>query len=274
MATVGAPGRVRGMAELVAFLALPGEKILVRLARIEGSAPREAGAYMLVAESALFGTIGGGFAEFDAIAHARAMISGEERAGEKQIVLGPDTGQCCGGRLTLSFARVTDGIAATLLQDEEKARHADRSVMIFGAGHVGKALVQALDPLPFRLHMVETRKEELAGLPPTVHGHWLAMPEQALKALPPQAAVLILTHDHALDFLVAREALMRDDLAYVGMIGSKTKRGVFAHHLLRHGFDASLMNRLVLPIGGSAVRDKRPEVIAALVAAELLTALL
>jgi xanthine dehydrogenase accessory factor len=83
--------------------------------------------------------------------------------------------------------------------------------------------------------------------------------------------VLILTHDHALDFLIARAALARTDLAYVGMIGSATKRATFAHWLKREGEDDRLMTRLTLPIGGNAVRDKRPEVIAALVAAELLT---
>jgi len=86
--------------------------------------------------------------------------------------------------------------------------------------------------------------------------------------------VVIMTHDHALDFLIGAEALKRSDLAYVGMIGSKTKRGVFANWLKRNDEDETMIERLVLPIGGTLIKDKRPAVIAALVAAELLVALL
>jgi xanthine dehydrogenase accessory factor len=121
--------------------------------------------------------------------------------------------------------------------------------------------------------MIETREPELEDLPPAIETRLVAMPEGLVQDIRPGGAAIVLTHDHALDFLIAAEALQRGDLAYVGMIGSKTKRGVFAHHLARQGFDVSLMDRLTLPIGGSAVRDKRPEVIAALVAAELLTAM-
>jgi xanthine dehydrogenase accessory factor len=100
------------------------------------------------------------------------------------------------------------------------------------------------------------------------------MPEALVRDMPAGAAVVILTHDHALDFLIAREALARMDLAYTGMIGSATKRATFANWLSREGGgERSLLDRLTLPIGGSAVRDKRPEVIAAMTAAEILTAL-
>jgi xanthine dehydrogenase accessory factor len=88
------------------------------------------------------------------------------------------------------------------------------------------------------------------------------------------AAVVILTHDHALDFLIAKEALARADLAYVGMIGSKTKRATFASFLDREGPGRASLDRLTLPIGGSTVKDKRPAVIAAMVTAELLSVLL
>ncbi|MGG2478284.1 XdhC family protein, partial [Rhizobium sp. BR5] len=90
--------------------------------------------------------------------------------------------------------------------------------------------------------------------------------------IPANGAAIIVTHDHALDFLIAKEALARNDLAYVGMIGSKTKRATFAHWLEREGEPPSRLAKLILPIGGYGVRDKRPAVIAALVAAELLQA--
>ena len=84
----------------------------------------------------------------------------------------------------------------------------------------------------------------------------------------PRSAIVILTHDHALDFLIAAEALKRNDLAYIGMIGSATKRATFTSWLKREmpGVDCS---SLTLPIGGP-LKDKRPEIIAALTAAELL----
>src|SRR3546814_2831524 len=99
------------------------------------------------------------------------------------------------------------------------------------------------------------------------------MPEALVADIPAGGAAVILTHDHALDFLIAREALARPDLPYVGMIGSATKRATFANWLKREGADPRLTDRLVLPVGGSAVKDKRPAVIAAMVAAELLAAL-
>lgn len=258
-------------AALAAALARPEPLIRVRLDRVEGSAPREEGTWMLVGAGSLFGTIGGGFAEFDSIDHARALLAGSERATQKVILLGPDTGQCCGGRLTIGFEPVTPALAKALMDEEEKAERGNRPVMIFGAGHVGKALAAALSPLPFRITMVETRADELEGLPSGIHSVLSAMPEAHLKELPAGAAVLILTHDHALDFLIAAQALSRDDLAYVGMIGSATKRARFHSHWTREGGAPERLQNLTMPIGGTRVKDKRPAVIAAMVAAELLS---
>ncbi len=255
---------------LMEFLSPPGAMILIRLDRVEGSAPREAGTTMIVRENDLYGTIGGGFAEHDAIAHARALIAGRETARERVTILGPDSGQCCGGRLTLSFTPVSESLARDLIEEARATEEANRPVMIFGAGHVGKAIARALAPLPLRVTVVETRSDELEDLPANIRPLLAALPEAALSELPSGAAVLILTHDHALDFLIAREALLRDDLAYVGMIGSATKRASFAGHWKREGGAPERLDRLTLPIGGSAVKDKRPAVIAALVAAELL----
>jgi xanthine dehydrogenase accessory factor len=256
------------------FLNQPAPIVLADIVATKGSTPRESGTFMLISESGLWGTIGGGNLEFAAIDRARAIIAGREADGMLHVTLGPDSGQCCGGVVEVQLARLDRaGIEALRARyAEQRRRHPD--VFVFGAGHVGHALARALMPLPLRVVMIESRASELDGLPPGLETRLAAVPESTVPEIRPGGGVVILTHDHALDFLIAAEALGRDDLAYVGMIGSKTKRGVFAHHLLRHGFDASLMNRLVLPIGGSAVRDKRPEVIAALVAAELLTALL
>jgi xanthine dehydrogenase accessory factor len=257
-----------------AFLSQPTPIILADITATRGSTPREAGTFMLISDHGLWGTIGGGNLEFAAIDHARSILAGRAGDGAVTTTLGPDSGQCCGGVVEVRFTRLDDEgrEVLRLRHAEDLGRNPD--VFVFGAGHVGRALAGALVPLPLRVVMVETRADELVGFESGVETRLVAMPEAVVGEIRPGGAAILLTHDHALDFLIAAEALQRSDLAYVGMIGSKTKRGVFAHHLARHGFDSSLMDRLVLPIGSSAVRDKRPEVIAALVAAEVLTSIL
>jgi len=206
-----------------------------------------------------------------AIDNARAMLAGRGEAA-MDIPLGPEIGQCCGGHTRLAFRPLTPELADMLerrLREEEDDRPA---VTLFGSGHVGQALAKALVPLPFAVTVIETRAEALEDLPAETEKHLTAMPEAFVEKIPAGGAAIILTHDHALDFLIAQRALARHDLAYVGMIGSLTKRATFSHWLKRQGDDDSdgMMSRLVLPIGGAAVKDKRPAVIAALVAAELI----
>ncbi|MCL6706892.1 xanthine dehydrogenase accessory protein XdhC [Pseudomonas sp. R2.Fl] len=259
---------------LHSFLSTHPRSILVTVADIKGSTPREAGAFMLVATDTIHGTIGGGTLEFMAIDHARAMLSGEDRPATLDVPLGPEIGQCCGGRMILSFTNTDERIARELLENEDGERRRQPDVTIFGAGHVGLALARALSPLPFNVTVIETREIDAADLPQAVTARRVAMPEAEIAAIRPGGAVLILTHDHALDFLIARQALVRTDLSYVGMIGSATKRATFRHWLEREGGTAEEFSRLVLPIGGTSVRDKRPAVIAAMVAAELCEILL
>ena len=260
-------------ADLDRFLDVHPASILIELEETNGSTPRAAGTFMLVAKDAIWDTIGGGQFEYIAIDHARAMLAGRETRTRLDIPLGPDIGQCCGGRTLLHFARID----ATLRNDLRGRLHAmERQrphVAIFGGGHVGKALAQALSLLPLAVSVIETRIAELNGLPDGVEAWLLAMPEAAIAGLPSGSAVIIVTHDHALDFLIAREALSRTDLAYTGMIGSATKRATFSHWLLREGGGPDWLERLTLPIGGGGVKDKRPEVIAAMTVAEVLTAL-
>ena len=256
------------------YLAAHPSTVVVEIADAKGSTPREAGTFMLVSDGAIWGTIGGGQFEYMAIDNARAMLSG---GGESvmDIPLGPEIGQCCGGRTQLLFTRVTKVVQLRLEQRLAVERDQRPAVFLFGSGHVGLALAQALTPLPFAVTVVETRTEALDDLPAGTERRLTAMPEALVAGIPPGGAAIILTHDHALDFLIAQKALTREDLAYVGMIGSATKRATFAHWLKREGGDETMLARLVLPVGGSAVggslvKDKRPAVIAALVAAELL----
>lgn len=256
---------------LTAFLS-EGPAILVEIEAVKGSSPREAGTFMLVSATRIWETIGGGQFEYMAIDHARAMLDGRTETDVLDIPLGPEIGQCCGGRTLLRFTKVTDVVANALMTRMRKAEDQQPTVFIFGAGHVGKALANSLSLLPLKVSVVETRREELIGVPGTVSTHLTAMPEAMVSNIPAGGAAIIVTHDHALDFLIAKEALARDDLAYIGMIGSKTKRATFANWLAREGYFGTLDN-LVLPIGGTLVKDKRPAVIAALVTSEVLHAI-
>nr|MDX8318733.1 xanthine dehydrogenase accessory protein XdhC [Agrobacterium sp. rho-8.1] len=261
------------IASLTDFIEQAGEAILIEITSVKGSSPREAGTFMLVSQHGIWETIGGGQFEYMAIDHARAMLQGKTSQQTLDIPLGPEIGQCCGGRTLLTFTEVTPAISGELTDRVAREHQLQPAVFIFGAGHVGKALAQALALLPLSITVIETRREELEGLPSSVSAYLTPMPEAKVKDIPCGGAVLIVTHDHALDFLIAKEALARSDLSYVGMIGSKTKRATFAHWLEREGVPASAPERLVLPIGGQSVRDKRPAVIAALASAEVLHAI-
>lgn len=261
--------------ELSRFLDHTGDAALVTVVSAKGSTPREAGTWMLVARNAIFGTIGGGHLEYMAIDKAREMLVRD--AGNEMLLdipLGPEIGQCCGGRMELSIRRMDSGLRAELVAELEAADAALPHVYLFGGGHVGHALAAALSLLPVKTVVVETRAAELHGLPDGVETLLTPVPEGAVRDAPAGAAFLVLTHDHALDFLIVAEALKRADSAYVGMIGSKTKKATFRSWYLRTaGGTEAAFARLVSPIGGDAVRDKRPAVIAAMAAAEVMAAL-
>lgn len=249
-----------------AFLA-GGPAALVRVETARGSTPREAGAWMLVSAAGMLGTIGGGQLEYMAIDAARAMLG---RGGMREILdvpLGPEIGQCCGGRVTLGVTRM-DAEAADRLRAQVAPLPA---AFVFGAGHVGRALAAALTLLPLRTLLVDQREGELALAPAGVETLLTPLPEELVRGAQPGSAFSVLTHDHALDFLIVREALARGDAAHVGMIGSRTKRASFERWARRHGGGVDT-RPLVCPIGASGRPDKRPEVIAAFAAAEIMAA--
>lgn len=259
---------------LARFLAAHPATIVAEITAVRGSTPREAGTFMLISPEALVGTIGGGALEYMVIDRARQVLRSGEAGDRLDIPLGPAIGQCCGGRVELSLRRMDDGEAARLAARLEREAEARPHVFLFGAGHVGHALARALSPLPVHVHVVDTRPDELAGLPDTIEAMVSPMPEAVVRSAPQGSAYVILTHDHALDFMIAFEALKRADCPYAGMVGSRTKRAKFARWYLAEGGDPAALERLVLPIGGAAfphgLGDKRPEVIAALAAAEIL----
>ncbi|WP_079211516.1 MULTISPECIES: xanthine dehydrogenase accessory protein XdhC [Brucella] len=260
--------------DIRAFLNKRPDSVLIEVTDVKGSAPRDAGAWMLVARDMIFRTIGGGQLEYMAIDHARKILAGG-RDSPMDVPLGPEIGQCCGGRVGLSFRRVNRGLAEDLVAKVDAEIATRPHIYVFGAGHVGDALAYSLSLTPVRVILVDTREAELMAVDaPGVETCLAAMPEQVVRSAPPGSAFIVLTHDHALDFLIVAEALQRDDALYIGMIGSKSKKATFKNWLKREIGSDDLFENLVCPVGGSVVKDKRPEVIAALAAAEVLTAVL
>ena len=252
------------------FLTAHPAAIVAELTAVRGSSPREAGAFMLIAPDALTGTIGGGALEYMVTDHARRLIAQGRAEEAMDVPLGPEIGQCCGGRVKVSLhhadAHLRRQLLARLIAEDASAAH----VYVFGAGHVGRVLAQILPLLPVKLEVIDTRQDELDALPPGIPHRRVAMPEAVVRSAPRGSAYIILTHDHALDFLIAQEALARLDSPYVGMVGSKTKRAKFSSWYLEQGGDRAALARLVLPIGAQGLGDKRPSVIAALAAAEVM----
>ena len=260
-------------AEVERRLAAGEPVVLVTVDQARGSTPRAAGTCMAVTMDSTAGTIGGGRLEWEATGHARDMIARGETSEVLDMALGPSVGQCCGGHVVLRLDRADADALAALTADEARARQDAPQAVVFGAGHVGKALVRALEPLPIRVSWSDTRPDQFpADTGATVeieHSDPLDLVNQADTG----AAVVAMTHSHALDYAITAEALNRGDLAYVGMIGSRTKRRRFERWFTARGGDPRALHRLVCPIGEVGVIDKRPEVIAAFVAAETMHAL-
>lgn len=302
------------------LLARGEDLVLVTVAKVAGSAPREAGASMLVGSRETADTIGGGRLEWEAIAHARVMLEAGSATHLHRFPLAASLGQCCGGVVWLLFERIAaaeqaawaarvarlaageplyrqlvDGAPASrwletpcLHADEGAAqlslaragqpwRFAQRialehfPVLIFGAGHVGEAIVRALLPLAPALTWVDTRDKVF---PPDLAAQLRCVvtdtPEVEIAHAPPGCFILVLTHSHALDMLLCEHVLVREDFAFFGLIGSQAKRRRFEQRLVQRGVDPVRLPRMQCPIGIAGIRSKHPAVIAVSVVAQLL----
>lgn len=289
---------------------------MVTVVSAKGSTPREAGARLIVNPDGGFtGTIGGGTLEWRAIAMAQAAL-GERVAPAFQLrsfALGPELGQCCGGRMDLALevfeAGKTDELDALVAAEEAghfttsarsdggrmirrltndrdvPAGNAEwhhgilvegfgevvRPLLLFGAGHVGRALTLALAPLPFSVTWIDPRPDAFpAYLPANVTARQIEHPVSAIATAPAGAFVLVMTHSHALDLEIVHAALADGRFHYVGLIGSATKRARFEKRLTEMGVDRACVEELVCPIGVDGIHSKLPAVIAAATTAELL----
>ena len=240
---------------------------LVTLTDVKGSAPREAGARMLIWADGQRDTIGGGNLEYEIARQARAMLADGGDGFERDYPLGPILGQCCGGLVRVRCERLSRADSARLAAAARDERGRKAAVLIFGAGHVGAALARALAPLPFMVHTYDPRPEyaEVA----TAYDH----PARIVAGAEVGAFYIVLTHNHDLDYELVRAVLSRRDGAYCGLIGSRSKRARFERQLRADGLAGDL-RRLTCPIGGSiGLKGKAPAVIAAATAAEMMLVL-
>jgi xanthine dehydrogenase accessory factor len=321
--------------------------VLVSVASIKGSAPREPGAKMVVAADEIAGTIGGGHLEFKSIEIARDMLANGGEAALHRFPLGASLGQCCGGLVNLlfdpipahaqwlktlatlhsagkqcvvvtpvrgnvdeqrlivtadeQFGTIGDatqdeqvlGIARRMLDDGETAQLASIAgtkpapaveqfffdpvrppqfhIVLFGAGHVGRGLVNVLAGLPCRITWVDTRDDQFPReVAPNVDCVATATPEAEVSAAPAGAYFLVMTHSHPLDQTLAEHILARTDFAYFGLIGSLSKRRQFEKRMECRGIPASRFAAMTCPIGVAGISGKEPPAIAIAVAAELL----
>lgn len=331
------------MSDWVEVLAGGGAQraVLVTVVAAKGSVPRGPGTRMVIAATAVHGTIGGGHLEYRAIDIARAMLADHGPRSLHRFPLGASLGQCCGGLVHLLFepvgadpvwaellalqqARIpaalvtpvrgsagTPGLVVTttsvsgslgepeldteaivaarrgLADGEPRLVHlgggegaecfvdilrpAGLDIVLFGAGHVGRAVVNALAGVPSRITWVDTRDDAFPrNVPPRVERIATDTPEALVAAAPPGAYFLVMTHSHALDEALAETILGRHDAAYFGLIGSRSKRRQFERRMAARGMPPARFAAMTCPIGVAGITGKEPEVIAIAVAAELL----
>lgn len=229
--------------------------VLITVTEAKGFTPRDAGTKMVVTADEQFGTIGGGNLEFESIAEGRKLLAQAASAAKvKDYALGPTLAQCCGGAVSV------------LLEPFASSR---KTVLLFGAGHVGREVVKVLDGLPIRVKWVDERANEFPDtFPANCEKIHTARPVEKVKLANDNAYIVVMTHDHALDFEIVKAALEHGHFAYLGLIGSPTKSVRFRKRLSALGLDEK---KLTCPIGIGSVSGKHPREIAIALAAQLLS---
>ena len=258
--------------------------IVIEVLAHQGSTPREAGTRMLVSADQTEGTVGGGHLEWQAIAMARQALqeAPEPRAARHltpwshRFPLGPALGQCCGGVVELGFAPLDEQALAAWPAPRPRFH-----LELYGAGHVGQALIRILAGLDCTVRWIDARDQAdgwpgqpddawLAALPPHITPVLSPEPADEVKDAPPGACHLVLTHRHDLDFAITEAILRRNDHHFAGLIGSQTKRARFFHRLAERGIPQTALDRLTCPIGLPNIAGKQPEVMAISIVAQLL----
>lgn len=245
--------------ELRLALAEHGKLALVTILSTKGSAPRNAGTQMLVSPNTQVGTIGGGALEWDALLTARKLT----KRYTQTIPLGPDLGQCCGGSVELLFEPLDQCSLETRVLEPSSKKS---PLWLYGAGHVGRAVVQALTNLPFEITWVDTKRARYPkDVPENISILPAADPAHVVGYAPDDAFHVVMTYSHAYDLEICASVLKRDH-GWLGLIGSATKAARFHKRLAALGCDPDL---LTCPIGEPGL-GKEPAAIAIGLASDLL----
>jgi len=231
--------------------------VLVTIIEERGSTPRNAGSKMVVSRERLYDTIGGGHLEYKAQQIAREMLENRSRNTRlERFSLGASLGQCCGGATVLLF---------------EPMGQPQAHIAVFGAGHVGRALVPLLASLPCKVRWIDSRESEFpaqipAGVEKVVNDDVV----DEVENMPAGSYFIVMTHNHQLDLELTAAILERADFTYYGLIGSKSKRAKFEHRLRDRGFQPETMQRMRCPMGIAEVKGKLPVEIAVSIAGEVI----
>jgi xanthine dehydrogenase accessory factor len=245
--------------------------VLVTLLATAGSTPRDGGTKMLVCADETYDTIGGGNLEHSVTQRARLLLIENQKnalAGTsntqhvEHFPLSSKLGQCCGGATNVLF--------------EVFVSHCQQ-LALYGAGHVAQALVPIIVQLPLQIIWVDERealfnefKANYANLGDNLKYMLSDEPVATVKQLNPNPWMLIMTHNHQLDYDLVTAGLERQDVAYLGMIGSDTKARRFTTRLGHRGFSQEAIQRLISPVGDLSVPGKEPINVAVSIAAQLM----
>lgn len=244
--------------EAVNELTVKGEAyVLVTILGVRGSAPRDSGTKMVITADNIYDTIGGGHLEYKTIAIAQQLLADESRQQHiEHFPLGPALGQCCGGSTSILFER----FAASRV-----------NIMLFGAGHVGRALAGILAGLPCRLQWVDPREDQFpsqlaSNITPVVSEE----PKDEVESMPANSYYIVMTHNHQMDFEICESVLKRGDFRYLGLIGSDTKWSRFQQRFTHRGYSEETIGRIKCPIGLSQVPGKHPMEVAVSISGEII----
>jgi xanthine dehydrogenase accessory factor len=233
--------------------------VLVTLVGVSGSTPRNSGTKMVISNDDIFDTIGGGHLEHKAIKQAKKMLlNGKNCQHIEHFQLGSNLGQCCGGNTSVLF----ECFAATGV-----------NIMLFGAGHVGKALVPILAQLPCKVTWVDSREAQFpvnVEQYDNVHKVVSDTPELEVASMPANSYFIVMTHNHQMDFEISQAILKRADFHYLGLIASDTKWRRFKQRYKHRDIDENQVARMNCPIGLSQVGGKLPMEVAVSVSAEII----
>ena len=231
--------------------------VLATVMGAAGSVPRDQGSKMVITENSQYDTLGGGHLEYKVVQHAQQLLA-EHQVGNfiEHFPLGASLGQCCGGSVSVLF---------------ESFDVKGLNLTVFGAGHVAKALMSILSQMPGKIRWIDSREDMFPSQQyDNVQTILSDDPVAEMKKLPVNSQVLILTHNHQLDFDLVEHALKRGDLSYVGCIGSQTKAQRFQMRLQHKGFDEGTINNMICPVGDTSIPGKLPIEVAVSISAQLI----